>query len=167
MVESTLESVLNEVGGDPDWVNDIREATPEERDDWAKQFWMKRYPGELSVLNVGAGDINITFNNADADEVGRARQVISDMQKAGYAIMVQMPDKSYQRIADFDPARNAYVVVVPQVEAAPLVEAVPDAEVLPKRRGRKKGQRKGVGFDHVALPVQQTRAVGIARSAGG
>lgn len=147
-------------------------APIEEVEDWARQFWQggreAKLPGELSVLNVGAGDINITFNNADADEVGKARQVITDMQKAGYAIMAQMPDKSYQRIESFDPARNAYIVVVLAPETGAVVEAVTDAEVLPKKRGgRPKGARKGVDFDRVALPVQQTRAVGIARSAGG
>ncbi len=111
----------------------------------------------LSVLNVGAGDIKLVFNQADAAEARKAIKMLVEMRDRGYAILVELPDGSYTRATDIDASRGRYVITLPEDVAAP-----PDAEPAPKRRGRPKGSGR-----RVSVPVTSTRAVGVARSAGG
>jgi hypothetical protein len=134
--------------------------------------------GELSVLNVGAGDITVTFNKEDRGETAKALRMLKDMSARGYAIMVQLPDHSYVRAKAIDEHTASYVVVLP--EDLP----VSDAEVAAPagtcacgcggavspgktwirghhhRRGRK-------GMRTARLPVRRSKAIGVARSAGG
>ena len=115
--------------------------------------------GELSVLNVGAGDIKIVFNQADKPEFARAVRMLTDMRARGYAIMVELPDGSYVRAHSFDAGRGRYVIVVP--EDAILPEG---AELEPVKHGKKRGRPP---TKRASVSVTKTRAVGIARSAGG
>lgn len=114
--------------------------------------------GELNVLNVGAGDIRVTFNHIDQGETKKALRMLKDMQQRGYAIMVALPDGTYTRAKTIDPTTNSYVIVV--AEDAPL----PTDAVVEKTRGRKKGK---TGTKSAKVPVRTSRAVGVARSAGG
>lgn len=131
--------------------------------------------GVVQVLNVGAGDIEVRFNQHQPEERARAIKMLQDMQHRGYAILIRLPDGSYTRALEVDAERGCYIISDPppvtrlQLPAsldaeddAPLVEAAPlppvDAEVvMPRRRGR---PRKSV-------PIDGTTAVGVARSAGG
>lgn len=110
--------------------------------------------GELAVLNVGAGDIKVVFNQADTGETKKAIRMLKDMQQRGYAIMVQLPDQTYVRAKRIDESTNSYVIVVP--DEMVIEEAVP---VLKKRHKR--------GGKQVKVPIRKSRAVGVARSAGG
>lgn len=111
--------------------------------------------GILSVLNVGAGDIRVTFNQHDRGERDKALAMLQDMQKRGYAILVQLDDGTYVRAKEIDAARGCYIVQLPDGGSHEAAEPV---EPAPKRRGR---PRK------VAIPVTKARATGVARSAGG
>lgn len=151
--------------------------------------------GELRVLNVGAGDITITFNNTDVDETDKALAMLQDMLKRGYLVAVQLPDGTYARARQIDPTRGRYIVTVPthivthELPPAPeadLPELPPAPEaaaadieqhlcacgcgapVLPGKtwvKGHHK--RKRAATQTVSVPVQKTKAVGVARSAGG
>ncbi len=112
--------------------------------------------GSLSVLNVGAGDIEITFNNHDGKEAEKAITMLLDMQKQGYAILVRDSETGeYRRAVDIDAKRGRYVLLLPKDASTP-----PDAEELPpKKRGRKSKK--------ISVPVTGRHAVGVARSAGG
>jgi hypothetical protein len=112
--------------------------------------------GSLSILNVGEGDINITFNRENPDETAQAITMLQDMQRRGYAIMIRLPDDTYVRAQSIDAEHGAYVVMLP-ADAPRLGEEVIEQPVKGKGRGTRK----------VALPVEKTQAVGIARSAGG
>lgn len=101
--------------------------------------------GELSVLNTGYGDIRVTFNDQDDEETNKALQMLEDMQQRGYAIMVELPDGTYQRAERIDRQTKSYVLVPPKAA----------------RRGAKKRDVE------VRQPIARTRAVGVARSAGG
>jgi hypothetical protein len=110
--------------------------------------------GELCVLNVGAGDIKVVFNEHDEAERAKAIRMLTDMQQRGYAILVELTDGSYTRAEAIDASRGRYVVTVPDDAEVPA-----HAEPVPtRRRGR---PRK------VSIPVERAKAVGVARSAGG
>lgn len=113
--------------------------------------------GSLSVLNVGAGDIKVVFNHADEGESKKAIKMLTDMQARGYAILVELPDGSYTRVTQVDTTRGRYVITVPDEVTLPA-EAEP--VVAKGKRGRKAGRK-------VSVPVRGTKAVGVARSAGG
>lgn len=106
--------------------------------------------GELAILNVGDGDTRITFDPAKPDELIRAKRIVTDMLRLGYAIMVKVGDV-WQRAKDFDAERCEYIVE--DVPAEGSAAAKP-----PKRRGTR-GRRR--------VPARGTPAVSVARSAGG
>lgn len=111
--------------------------------------------GSLSVLNVGAGDIEVTFNQHSPTERAKAIKMLTDMQARGYAILVRDAEGNYQRAVEFDAARGRYIIQVPEDQPLPA-----DAEEVspPRRRGR---PRK------VSVPMETMHATGVARSAGG
>ena len=110
--------------------------------------------GELTIPNVGLGDIRITFNDQSPDEVDKAIKMLTDMQKRGYAILVQLEDGTYARAESIDASRKVYIIG--DYSPSPTVETTDAAEV-PKRGRRPKRE----------LPIASTKAVGVARSAGG
>ena len=113
--------------------------------------------GELSVLNVGAGDIRVIFNQEDRGETKKAIRMLTDMQQRGYAIMVELPDRTYARAQTIDGSSGCYVIVVPEDVELPDDASV--ESVTKPQRGRKSKKAK--------LPIKTSKAVGVARSAGG
>lgn len=143
--------------------------------------------GSLSILNVGAGDISITFNKDDDDEAKKAIKMLQDMMKRGYFVAVQLDDGTYARATAVDATRGRYVVSMPSLPPAETEEvaeagAPPLAHaesvtcacgcggaVTPGRKwkmGHWNRKREGSSYK-VSVPVKKARAVGIARSAGG
>lgn len=117
--------------------------------------------GSLSVLNVGLGDIEITFNTFDAVEKARALTMLTDMLRRGYAILMKLPDNSYTRVTEIDQSHGRYVVQIPETVEAPAESVtLPDRAHRKKRPGRRPTRR-------VAVPIERAHAVGVARSAGG
>lgn len=116
--------------------------------------------GSLSVLNVGAGDIKVVFNKDDNGESKRAIRMLTDMQQRGYLIAVELPDGSYTRAERIDATRGRYVITVPDDVADP-----PEAE--PVASPKKKPAAKGKRGRKVSVSIRRSRAVGVARSAGG
>lgn len=129
--------------------------------------------GELSVLNVGAGDIVVTFNQEDAGETEKALRMLRDMQARGYAIMVRMPDESYRRATAIDGASGRYVIVVPSGQELPADAEVVTcacgcgAAVTPGKKWKVGHHARKHGSVKAKVPVRTSRAVGVARSAGG
>lgn len=111
--------------------------------------------GLLEILNVGFGDMKLTFNKHDESETAKARRAVEKMLKDGYAILIENPDHTYSRVQAFDPATDCYIVG--DVEE-PVTAAVAYTETEPpqKKRGRTK-----------KVPARTARAVAVARSAGG
>ena len=130
--------------------------------------------GVLSVLNVGAGDIELVFNCHDSAEAQKAVAMLQDMQQRGYAIIVRDADGNYQRAVAIDATRGRYVITLPATAVTPA-----DAEPLTCECGCGQAVKPGKRFIHghssrarkgkkrVAVPVARRHAVGIARSAGG
>ncbi len=110
---------------------------------------LSRDRGSLAVLNTGAGDIVVSFENQSAAESDHAIAMLLDMQKRGYAILVKQDDGTYLRAESINATTKSYVVRPPG--------AVDSAS---KRRGR---PRRAIAEQ----PVKGRRAVAVARSAGG
>ena len=108
--------------------------------------------GSLTVLNVGAGDIEVRFNAHQPEETQRAIAMLQDMQMRGYAILVKQEDGSYARAVSIDAERALYII---SGEATPPI--VVDAEPVRRRRGRPRKSQAIAG----------SHAVGVGRSAGG
>jgi hypothetical protein len=109
--------------------------------------------GSLSILNTGAGDINVSFNEHDPAERDKAIKMLKDMQIRGYAILIQLADGTYVRAESFDEVQGRYVIQVPDDTTIPE-----GATEVPRKRGR---PRK------VSIPIEKAKATGVARSAGG
>lgn len=110
----------------------------------------------MAILNVGDGDTKITFDKNNTEERNRACRIVKDMLKRGYAILVQAGEKDgkpiFYRATDFDPETAEYIVAGMPDEA--LSESI--IEVIPSPGKRIK-----------RLPAEKTKAVSVARSAGG
>ena len=127
--------------------------------------------GELAVLSVGEGDMKFSFDKAQPAEVIRARRVVADMLRRGYALLVEVErggEKRFERVQRFDEATDSYVIADfdPQYDpSAPEIIAVRkeveseqgqgakatgaaetpvrDAAVAKPKRGRPLGSGKG------------------------
>jgi hypothetical protein len=129
--------------------------------------------GSLSVLNVGAGDIEIKFNQHDDDEAQKALRMLQDMQARGYAIMVRDEDGKYTRATSIDATRGLYVVTLAAAQETPA-DAVPRTCECGCGGSVKEGKRfihghatRGRGKRQVGVPMARRHATGVARSAGG
>ena len=111
--------------------------------------------GFLRVLNIAAGDIEVVFDAENPAETLRAIAMLKDMAKRGFLIAVRLEDGTFARAVDIDATRARYIVVVPDDIGLPA-DAVPVVEKRPAKRGRK-----------VSVPIETSRAYGVARSAGG
>jgi hypothetical protein len=149
--------------------------------------------GTISILNVGEGDVKVSFDKSNPAETIRARRIVKDMLRRGYALLVEIERdgvKAFERALDFDEKTDCYIVAdFDPVEASkadeqdgidddfrreaakrreeekehgqsePIQAGVQDVQAeVPKRRGRPKTK---------SVPASGTRAVGVARSAGG
>lgn len=116
----------------------------------------------LAILNVGTGDTKISFDKDNPKERERACRIVTDMLRRGYAILVAAGEKDgrplYYRATDFDPQTAEYIVAGMPEESPQAMPAADDPAPAPKKRGRPPGRR---------LPAESTRAVSVARSAGG
>lgn len=104
-------------------------------------------PGMLEVLSIGKGDLKLTLDNGNPEDVEKARQLITEMLRKGYAIYVDT-DKGPTRVKRFNPKRMTYIITE-------VVEPPPEAAAAPAPRQR------------VRVPVAGTRATAVGRTAGG
>lgn len=62
----------------------------------------------LAVLNVGAGDLR--FRWKDEGDAAQAREVVEDLLRSGYAIVVEDEDGVCRVVEEFDPEFDEYIV---------------------------------------------------------
>ena len=125
---------------------------------------------EIGILSVGAGDTKLSFDPKNPAEREHAARVVADMLKRGYAILVQVGERDgeplYQRAKGFDEKTCEYLIVgTPPVD----VEQAPSALTRLKKtvdamRRKRKSTPK---METARVPAETTRAVSVARSAGG
>lgn len=120
--------------------------------------------GEVSVLNVNAGDLKLSFNSKNPIEVEQARQVVRDMLHRGYLLFAYLDDQ-WVRIREFDDKTDEYLVAwgpAAPASSEPPTQTYPNGEPEPpaRRPGRPKGSKKRV-------PARSTNVTGVAPTAGG
>jgi hypothetical protein len=108
-------------------------------------------PGVLEVLSIGKGDLKLTLDGKNPEDVERARSLIEEMLRKGYSIFVETDDGPV-RVTKFNPKRMTYIVM--DAPAAPDL-----AEATPPKKAKRPRER------HV--PVAGSRATAVGRTSGG
>lgn len=136
----------------------------------------------LDVLNCGMGHLEIRFNAQDVIELERAKRIIQDMLRRGYALFINDKDGKLTRVKNFISETGTYIIAdgpsafeqiveeeVPAKEpepwkpsVVPASETEPDPPPEPpkNRPGRPRKAERSV-------PMTQTKATVVGRSAGG
>lgn len=126
--------------------------------------------GELSVLNCTKGDIKVSFDKGDPQEVERAKRIIGDMLKRGYIIFVEVKGK-LRKVKEFDAKREEYIIA-----DGPLYAGEPTAPPEPELKSNadestttseKKTRGARGAYRTARVPLRKTKATGIAPTAGG
>lgn len=132
--------------------------------------------GMLSILNVYEGDVKITFDTSNVAEAIRAKRIIKDMIRRGYALLIEV-DGAYQRAIDFDEAVGEYViadfdsdhrepVIAVKEETQEVIQGEPESQE-PEEESAKEEKTKKRGRPRKRVPMETANAVAVARSAGG
>lgn len=125
--------------------------------------------GQVGILNVGAGDIKISFNSDDEAEKIRAGRVVKEMLRRGYALLVEVDHGKYQRAKDFDPDTNEYIIA----DYDPTVEDESDEKLqagteagqeATASKGRKNPKKKA---KKKRVKASDTHGVAVSKTAGG
>lgn len=108
--------------------------------------------GFLDVLSIGHGHLSFKFDKHDAEQVAKAKKVLTDMLKRGYMLFIEVDGKQ-QRVRKFDPEREEYILEEPDVIPEP------EEPVEPRRRhGSGRGRR---------VPMRHGKATAVGPIAGG
>lgn len=111
--------------------------------------------GTLEILNVGRGDVKISFDSTNAAEAIRAKRIIKDMLRRGYALLVEV-DGKFSRVKEFDETAGEYVIADfdPEGDEPPSAEEIVNAQGKGKHGGRR-------------VRMDRSTATGIGPTAGG
>lgn len=126
---------------------------------------------QIAVLNVGTGDTKLSFDSDDPNDVKRVGEIVRDMIRRGYAVLVEVGEHNgkptYQRAEDFDPETSEYIIT--GNATPPIFEVKDDRNDEPKAtaRGRKTEKKKPRTSNKRPVNAKKTKAVGVARTAGG
>lgn len=118
--------------------------------------------GQLAILNVGSGDTKLSFDPKNKAEAKRAANVVADMLKRGFCILVEVGRDSkgplYRRVRKFDPKTAEYIIAgdPPDPETVPHVQ---------KPSSAPPSSRKGKSTARVS--AAKSSAVAVAPTAGG
>ena len=97
--------------------------------------------------------MEIRFDASDVIETERAKRVIKDMLKRGYALFVHTSDDSVARVKSFDATKDCYIIGDgPEVASDP---SVPEE----RPRGRARARRE--------VSMHEAKVTAVGRSAGG
>ena len=118
----------------------------------------------LTILTVGDGDTTLSFDPKKPAECARAKKVVDDMLRRGFAILVEVGKKDgeplYQRARAFDPETAEYIIVgAPDDEEAEEEAATAPKAARPRRKAGAKRKRR--------VKASDANAVAVARTAGG
>lgn len=128
--------------------------------------------GEITILTVGDGDTKLTFDPSKPAEVKRAKGIVDDMLKRGFALLVEVGEKDgeplYQRARAFDAETCEYIIMGDaENEEAEAGQAEGEPPAAPRRRGRPPGSANKRPSKPRRVKADSARAVSVARTAGG
>lgn len=125
--------------------------------------------GELSILNVSAGDTKLSFDPSKPDEVKRSCEIVTDMIRRGFVLLIEVGSDEkgpiYRRAHDFNPETAEYIVAgtaadttTTEIETNEQEQASPPKRGRPAKKGRRTSQR---------IPASKSKAIAVAKTAGG
>ena len=125
----------------------------------------------MDILSVGKGDLKLTWDPTDPEDVAKARTTITKMLKSGYSIFVETDDGP-SRVKSFSPTTMSYIITevadgteLPSGPKEPA--ALPPGSPAAKRGpGRPKGSTNKRTKDK-EVPVAGSRSTAVGRTAGG
>jgi hypothetical protein len=143
--------------------------------------------GTVNILNVGEGDIKLSFDKANPAEVIRASRIVTDMLKRGYALLVAVPPTPgnefakpvYTRVHGFDQNTNEYIIADfdPSVaqetntdeETNQEDEALSSSsqEATEGATPARKSRRRPPKVTTTRIAASTTSAIAVPRTAGG
>jgi hypothetical protein len=130
--------------------------------------------GSVAILNVGAGDIRLSFDNTNPAELIRAARVVKDMLRRGYALLVEVDEggeKRYRRALDFDESACAYIIADLDPKAGETPEEQLNADRIKSRpqasEREEPATKKQRGRSRKSVPASGARAVAVAPTSGG
>jgi hypothetical protein len=151
--------------------------------------------GSVSILNVGAGDIELSFNRDNPAECIRAARIVKDMLRRGYALLIEVERdgvRKFERALDFDDTQYKYIIADFDPVAAQEADKREEDEAAKLRRADEKAYgeeqppeiasstespgpgtgeeprtEKRRGRPRRAIAADSVKAVAVGRSAGG
>lgn len=131
--------------------------------------------GSIGILNVGAGDVKISFDSGNASETVRAGRIVKDMMRRGFVLLVEVERdgvRAYERATGFDEKKNEYIIADYDSLEAAKVDAADAAAVAEPATGLDDGPDIAAptpkkGKKEKRLPMASTRATAVGRSSGG
>jgi hypothetical protein len=132
--------------------------------------------GEVGILNVGEGDTKISFDPSNPAERQRAARIVKDMLRRGYSLLVEHPagSGSYTRALEFREDVCEYVIAdfdSAEAEKADAQESEHGSEQgqaqAPAAAGGTPQAPAKRSYRKRTVSAESTRAVGVARVAGG
>jgi hypothetical protein len=129
--------------------------------------------GEVGILNVGAGDTKLVFDPKKPDEVARSAQIVKDMIRRGFVLLIEVGQDEkgpiYRRAHDFDEATAEYIIAGVASDESTTTEkpAHDEKPASPPKKGRATAPRPRKRRTSERIPASSTRAVAVARTAGG
>lgn len=122
--------------------------------------------GSIGILNVGAGDTKLVFDNSKPDEVAKSAAIVRDMIRRGFVLLIEVGRDAdgplYRRAHDFDEHTAEYIIAGPTPDQ-PEAKTHDQKPASKARAGRQ--SKKAAGSFRV--PAASTNAVAVARTAGG
>lgn len=140
------------------------------------------HAGTVGILNVGAGDIKVSFDPSNPAERIRAARIVKDMLRRGYALLVDAGDGKYVRAHDFDESCCCYIVADFDPTSAQPETEIAESDTGSTSNGTENSkaetdhqeadgapaaQRKRGRPRLKKLAAESTHAVAVARTAGG
>lgn len=128
--------------------------------------------GIVEILSVGEGDTKLSFDKSNPVERERAKRIVTDMLRRGYAILVQVGgtdlEPLYRRAREFDPETCEYVIAGGPEDVVDLSAEKPERDPDAPYGRRKDGSpAKKRGGYHRRVSADKARAVAVGRVAGG
>lgn len=108
---------------------------------------------QIDALSTGAGDIKLCWNANDPMEVERAKRVIEDMLKRGYALFIQSEGGKLTKVKRFKPDTCEYVIAAGATIDPELARAVEKA--------------RPADPPEAAVKMSRSKVIAVGRSAGG
>ena len=118
--------------------------------------------GTVDVLNCNLGHLTVKFAPDDPIETERAKRIIEDMLRRGYALFIEDDAKKLHKVKKFDASKCEYIIADGPLYAGdpnePEQKATPTPDEEKPRLSERTKRR---------IPAGKTRLTGIAPTAGG